>query len=481
MSLLTFAGTGPERTSLEANPFVLHARQLRPGSRLEDTARFDADVWPLMPALLKNSSREMSLNFGRAPARFRAVVKEICYGMLSGPLPPGEDRPAVEGVYSWFGESIRFLDWMEARPTVLRDLGGDDLLEYQRFLTTVLKKDSGRMRARAAVRRFWRWRTVLTADRLRFDPRHVDGWGESRSSSRAGENATARIPEQVLGPLFAWALRFIDEFSPDILAAADAWRHDRQGGARGRFGQSRNLRQVLGTLLDEHVAAGRPLPGLDGHLNWQQLARTLGCSRKSLICHADLVDEAAAAVGISASTFFRVPITQDAEGRPWIEGIATHHIQRNSLATLSRHLHIACYIVIAYLSGMRDSEIKHLRRGCLTIECDEDQIPYRWKINSLAFKGEDDAAGVPATWNVGEPVARAVAVLEKLHRPEIHVLMSSMDFSSGNAERRDAGRALTLSSTNTQLNQFVAWVNDYCTQHQRAGGVPRSTSGPSGS
>ena len=33
-----------------------------------------------------------------------------------------------------------------------------------------------------------------------------------------------RIPEEVLGPLFAWAMRFIDEFSADILAADRQWR-----------------------------------------------------------------------------------------------------------------------------------------------------------------------------------------------------------------------------------------------------------------
>ncbi|MFF1463390.1 hypothetical protein [Streptomyces sp. NPDC058330] len=473
MSLLTFAGAEPDRTSLDANPFVLHARQLRPEFRLEDTARFDADVWPLTPVLLKNQSRQMSLRFVRIPARFRVVIKEICYGMLSGPLPPGEDWPAPESVYAWFGEIIRFLDWMEARPTVLRDLTGDDLLDYQRFLTTVLKKEGGRTRARAAVRQFWRWRTVLTADRLRFDPRHVDGWGESKSRSRAGENSTSRIPEQVLGPLFAWALRFIDEFSPDILTAVDAWRQRRGDRSGPGFHQSRNLRQALGALLDEHVAAGRALPGLDGKLNKLHLARTLGCSRASLDHHRDLIDEAVAAVGISATTFFAIPITLDADGRPWVEGIATHHTHRNSLAALARHLHIACYIVIAYLSGMRDSEIKHLRRGCLTIERDEDQIPYRWKINSLAFKGEDDAAGVPATWSVGEPVARAVTALERLHRPDVHVLMSCTDFSPGSLDRKATERALTNSSTNTQLNEFVAWVNDYCSQHERADAVPQ--------
>ncbi len=57
--------------------------------------------------------------------------------------------------------------------------------------------------------------------------------------------------------------------------------------------------------------------------------------------------------------------------------------------------------------------VKHLRRGCLNVSRAEDGRIYRRKITSLAFKGEHDPVGVPASWTVGEPVERAVQVLER--------------------------------------------------------------------
>ena len=65
------------------------------------------------------------------------------------------------------------------------------------------------------------------------------------------------------------------------------------------------------------------------------------------------------------------------------------------------HLQDACYLALSFLSGARDSEIKHLCRGGLAIESDADGKAYRWRMNSLAFKGENNPPGVPATWNIG--------------------------------------------------------------------------------
>jgi hypothetical protein len=88
-------------------------------------------------------------------------------------------------------------------------------------------------------------------------------------------------------------------------------------------------------------------------------------------------------------------------------------------------------VIIAFLSGMRDSEIKHLRRGCLHISRDAGRRPYRWKITSLAFKGERDPAGTTATWVVGEPAARAITPLEKLQPAGTDLLFAQLPYGSG--------------------------------------------------
>jgi hypothetical protein len=136
-------------------------------------------------------------------------------------------------------------------------------------------------------------------------------------------------------------------------------------------------------------------------------------------------------------------------------------------------LQAAAYAVIAFQSGMRDSEIKHLRRGCLQTQRDEDGQIYRYKVTSLAFKGENDAHGVEATWAIGAPAARAIAVLEKLQPPDTRLLFAHLGHGTGaGVAKHGQADALTAAATNIQLNDFVAWINDYCASHDRIDMIP---------
>ena len=86
-----------------------HGRPLRAGRVLEFTSRFSDDVWDLGPAMLKKHERRFILDFRLIPASHREVGKELCYAMLGGPVPPGEDRPAVATVRTSFTDYARFL------------------------------------------------------------------------------------------------------------------------------------------------------------------------------------------------------------------------------------------------------------------------------------------------------------------------------------------------------------------------------------
>ena len=76
-------------------------------------------------------------------------------------------------------------------------------------------------------------------------------------------------------------------------------------------------------------------------------------------------------------------------------------------------LQAAAYIVCAYLSGMRDSEIQAMKRGCLSVVRDEDGAILRHRIKSTAYKGKG-SGGAPAEWVTIAPVADAIGVLELL-------------------------------------------------------------------
>ncbi|MGW5152452.1 hypothetical protein [Rhodococcus koreensis] len=459
--------TAPPSGAEDDDPFVFHGRPLRAGCRLEETSRLSDDVWNLGPAILKKHERQFILDFTRIPATHRQVGKELCYAMLSGTVPPGEIRPAVGTIRTAFTEYVRFLRWAADRGPRLDVLTGADLEDFQRFLIRSLPAQSARQHARAGGRKFWVWRSVLPAGALRFDPAHLDGWSET--TAHISENATARIPEEVFGPLFVWAMRFIDEFSADILAADREWRTPPTPATERRgYGE---VPALLRAWLDECVASGRPLPGWRGKPSTTAIADALGLNRVSLGQHRHLIDEAVAIVGISPQTITDRPIRGQLDGRPWIEAILADHTERDSLANHARLLQDACYVVLAFLSGARDSELKHLERGGLTVERDADGKPYRWKMHSLAFKGENDPTGVPATWSIGEPAARAITVLEQLQPAGTDFLFARLEHSPG--VKPDAvSQVLTSGATNARLNRFAAWINDCCERHGRPDGIP---------
>ncbi|MBP5898107.1 hypothetical protein [Streptomyces scabiei] len=465
MSIATFAAN-PPAVALE-DPYVLHGRELRPGARLEDTSRYSHDVWRLTPAQLMAHQAALMLNFPSLPQRFRSSAKRLFYALLSLEAPDGEDNPKLATIRVAFTELKRFLKWLDGRwpphRNELSELSPRDLTDYRKHLLARFpNKQWQRERSRSYVRLLWRWRRHLAEDALRFDPLHLDGWGESRAA-RSGENDTARLSEEVLGPLLGWALRFVDEFAADILEAERRW-HEARTERPARSSAHTNVGSRLKPLLDEYVAARRPLPGYNGQPNITHLSGMLGCSTSAIQLHHQMIDAAAAAVGVADSALME-ELRGQLDGKPWVPSITTHNTTPNSVARLARHLQASCYIVIAFLSGMRDSEVKHIKRNCLETKCDEDGRPYRWKINSLAFKGEEDDAGVPATWVVHEAVARAVKILEQLQPSNQDHLFGRLPH--GHGARRGRNAALVSRSTNLQLNEFAAFVNRLCVDHDR--------------
>ncbi len=123
--------------------------------------------------------------------------------------------------------------------------------------------------------------------------------------------------------------------------------------------------------------------------------------------------------------------------------------------------------------------IKHWTRGCARCERDSNGTAYRWKITGLAFKGENDPRGVPATWVVGHPAARAVAVLERLQPPGQSLLFARLPYREG-TRPASSNAVLTTAATQQALADFTRWVSTYCAVNGRADviPVPDSTAGP---
>ncbi|PWG15371.1 hypothetical protein DF268_00735 [Streptomyces sp. V2] len=132
---------------------------------------------------------------------------------------------------------------------------------------------------------------------------------------------------------------------------------------------------------------------------------------------------------------------------------------------------MSCWIVIAHLSGMRDSEIKHLRRSCVSTQRDAGGRIYRHRLNGLAFKGES-VHGTAATWIVTAPVARAVAVLERL-QPADEPYLFAHPRKSANHHRRQhvAERVRTSATTIKDITALARWINVYCAARSRVDAI----------
>lgn len=467
----------PHRDHSTAHPWdeirVLREYPLRDGHELAGTSRFSDDVWNLRPACHQHHARSLTLDFTTIPQGYRLLAKEVTCAYMAMPLPQGEQRPSLATIRGHFSFLKRFFWWLQDQRggSALVDLTAADLGAYARIIRDALQLSRTRSKALAVVRRIWRFRTVLPGDRLMFDPQQVDGWATRRDSG-SGENRTDRITEQVFGPLIVWATRFVDVFAPDIIAMTHEWAQLRSVPRSHRRRQL-GLLPSLEELLARHLEENRPLPGRQEAINYSFLGKTLNCDPSALNrtpAYIERIQAAAESVGIDQETYFYTPTTVMLDGAPWLPKISNEYGDQ-SLPVLSRLLQTACYILIAFYSGMRDSEIKHLHRGCLHIQRDADGRAYRWKLHSRAFKGERDPTGTPAAWTVGEPAGRAIRVLEQLQPQGTDLLFQPLPYGIGWAQEH-AGGAMKSSSTSTWLNRFVKWVNTYCAEHERTDTIP---------
>ncbi|MDX2544085.1 hypothetical protein ACOT81_20930 [Streptomyces sp. WI04-05B] len=454
---------------------LLAARPLRAGSVLEETSRYADDTWVLTPAWPRAERKSLKLDFTTLPPPFVATVKRLFYALLIQDTPPGEPPITIASIRTYFSCVRRFVLWADTRGRPLGQVSGEDLDAYHRELVVLRLSLSTTYRDRRAVRMLWAYRSRLS-EHLLLDPQRRPVWQAwARANPRRhGENLTARIPENVLGPLLTWALRWVDDFAEDVLAArAERDTIDTRPPAGA------DPLSALRCVLNDFRRHGQRLPAAPAWLptgrrspemspNFPHLARLAGFPRLRFdkARPRRLIMEATRELGVDTDSPLTHTVRARLEGRPWLERVSYYEMAR-----LERLLQVACWIVIAYLSGMRDSEVKHLQRGCLSVQRAPDGRVYRHRLHSLAFKGED-ALGAEATWIVTAPVARAVAVLERFQPTDQDYLFAPPLSSRSYRQRITEYDVLDSNATNSAITELIGWINSYCTAHGRPDHIP---------
>jgi hypothetical protein len=154
-----------------------------------------------------------------------------------------------------------------------------------------------------------------------------------------------------------------------------------------------------------------------------------------------------------------VPMTATIDDQPWLQGI--DHFQVGSLVA---YLNTACFIVIAYLTGMRSSEVLALHAGCCpeppSADDSDRAATRRHLIRARHYKTAYDEDGNhlsegalrPAPWVAVPQVVAAIRILEQQAAP------TGLLFPTNDASR--PGRSVTYATMCRRIDDFVTWVND---------------------
>ncbi|MFE4514873.1 hypothetical protein ACFRMQ_11865 [Kitasatospora sp. NPDC056783] len=269
------------------------------------------------------------------------------------------------------------------------------------------------------IRRLHLATEAMPTDRLEINPWNGRPLSRIIGSPPVGkqENRTPRIPPQVIAPLVQAALFYVQTAATDIINARAELRE-----LESSMGETRGLSlALLESYLGGLAAEGRGVPVLDGTGRQPHLAGTPAYSyimRKSGAgravadgCYGDHINRALERLGPEPGGMDTPIAPHPHTGRTWRERFSPPAVPHEE-----RLLRAACYILIAYLSGMRDSEVKELRNGCHFTERSADGVVVRHKVRSQLVKG---GRGVSETWVVIDPVARAIDVLEQLPHQDL--------------------------------------------------------------
>ena len=470
---------------------VLATAPLKAGHRREDLSRVGDPSWDLGPAVFRENAprSNVTVHFEALEhADVQAAMRAYLYARMNidrpgyrPKLPPASIRNAFYHVRSFFDfarERLGFLDFRRIDQPLI------DAYAQQ------LQADSERCPASVSnllqvVADLYHYRDHLDGDGLSFEPWLGRSPAQVAGYNYVSENLTPRIPEAVITPLLTWSLRYIADFAPDILAARSELdrliaRRDEVFAAEGnlptkvlrkqyrarlqQYFQSR-AEQGRGVAVWEKPPRGfnRPIGSATGselpNVNFQLLnfhvgidrARTPGRNDTSGAWCRNIIDAAVADLGVEVGGM-DTPISIDRKtGLPWRQ-----RFDAGAVETEERMLQVAAYVVCAYLTGMRDSEVQAMRRGCLSIKRSEDGLIERHCIRSTIYKSRS-AKGDTATWVTIEPVADAIAVLEQLCKRAadargLDTLWQVLSFQRN-------GRSHIASDIVRQLNRFRDHLN----------------------
>ncbi|QFZ20448.1 hypothetical protein [Saccharothrix syringae] len=417
---------------VDADPWVLPEALTTPEAGRGP--RFSEDIWDLRP-FAPRSNGSLRIDFACFPDDVAAfTAKEFLYSRLRHAVPTSYGkRPA------------RLMKLTNA----YKDVNILSLLYAELRAQGVTRLAHARQRHLDAVVRAWRTRCTANTIAVRIGViQHVEAHGRYLSRDRltivpwrgrpatqvAGrlvdeENTTPRIPEPILAPLLRAALFYVQTASTDLLAAQCelAELEAARAGIRCNRGE---VVEKVGAFLERRRAAGRGVPALplyclpqrpnaaviDGVVQAPNASLVALMSGTNSYQHAPmrLMEQYGAELGYEDGGLDTAISEWPGTGRLW-----RPRLNHRSLHDEVHHLRTACWIVIAYLSGMRHMEVMELRRDCAFTAPTLDGRT-RHKLRGRVFKGRQ-LSGDEAEWVVLDVVHDAVNLLLHINDDPTHL------------------------------------------------------------
>ncbi len=371
---------------------------------------FGSDCWDVLSLELGVKVRTSRLHFNNFRGHHKCLAKELIALQLTGRLWRGDRDTSLlrakrpQTFKSQLISLRRAIDYLDDRGIKrFLDLTPLDLADYANELERQNYSPKRREALLHIFVKIWEASDQLTNEGMRFRP-----WKENLSSYQVEYNGTVEtltpvIPEAVLRALLKNALTYILHFSDDIIDAVANIRELRRQSAsfRGRRAALEHVDAYLDALYLRYELLPGRRKGNKLLVHHEELSRRLQCCRESL------------RTGVARGVLHLVARHDGLEEfRPGVitaipPGYATPW--RNNMTEIEidfehRNLVIAAYILIGIFTGMRDSEIQALQRGCVS---DDGHL-----INGKIIKAR--AFSEPHAWAITEPVVKAVKVLERL-------------------------------------------------------------------
>ncbi|MFG3227606.1 integrase [Kitasatospora sp. NPDC048194] len=464
-----------------ANGFIVDPDTV-PEQRRALLSRYGDEKWSLLALTQNPSATDDLIQWAWFPEVFREPFRFAAWTMINYPLPDIDmirhgaamrSKLSAGRVLSTVNQWSIFARWLtEHGITTLARVTAEDLIDFAAHLDKVrgLARNTVTSHLIALSRLHYYGRLYLPPqDRLVEPPWLSEGLDDYLpAASPLGENVTEPIAPATMGPLLVWALRFVEDFSDDIMTANDEYRRlFAAGDALRGPGQTAPADGLL-AFLENLKAEGLPIPTATVKGRPLAVPGTFLAGKTGVpVNKVDRImrepvwrDYRLANPG---PCLLETPVTATLGGEPWHEPFEFY-----TFPALVMHLVTACYIVLGYLTGMRTGEILGLQNGCCPDPGGEPGAAKRHLIYGRQFKvardedGNHDSAGVvrEAPWVAVPQVVRAVRVLERLGGDHDGLLFAAEVYDPRNLERR-SGRSLAIATMSNRVERFTAWVNTH--------------------